>query len=188
VTHAIEGWGPFRALPTRKPEVALPAAGTLANGERRYLGEVSPWGRREAIGSVVLALIGAVGVGLCWNGASREEAFRDQIGWTVGAFAFLGLFVLAGVLWLMVGFRQVRHGVHELQADMAMVFRLEDLEVEALVGTATGEPSGLDLVVAPGMNRAHRPDCLLARGKQVRALTPSERSSYPPCGMCLESS
>ena len=26
---------------------------------------------------------------------------------------------------------------------------------------------------------------VLARGKQVRALTPGERSSYPPCGLCM---
>ncbi len=180
---AVEGWGPFRALPTRKAEVSVPAAGTSLDGTRRYLGAVTPWRRREGVASAVIALIGAVGVGVCWNGASREAAFRDQIGWTVGAFLFLALFVLAGVLWLMVGFRQVRHGIHELLADMNMVFRLED--VTDLLGTPQDEPSGLDLVVAPGMNRAHRPDCLLAKGKQVRALTPAERSDYPPCGMCL---
>lgn len=183
MTHAIEGWGPFRALPARKPEVAVPAAGTVLSGERRYLGEVSPWRRREGVFAAVLALLGVVGVGICWNGASREAAFRDQIGWTVGGFLFLGLFVLAAVLWLMAGFRQVRHGVHELQADLNMVFRLEDLP--GRVGGAHEQPSGVDLVVAPGMHRAHRPECMLARGKQVRALTPGERSEYPPCGMCL---
>jgi hypothetical protein len=189
VSIAVEGWGPFRAPARHRAEMLVPAAGTDEGGTRRYLAAVSPWRRSEAVVPTVLALVGAVGVGGCWNGASREVAFRDQIGWTVGGFAFLGLFALAGVLWLMVGFRRVRHGVHELQADMAMVFRLQDLEVEALVGTATADqPTGLDLVVAPGMSRAHRPDCMLARGKQVRALTPSERGSYPPCGMCLESS
>lgn len=183
MTHAVEGWGPFRALPTRKAEVPMPPAGTVLSGERRYLGELSPWRRREGVFAAGLALLGAAGVGICWNGASREAAFRDQISWTVGAFLCLGFFVLAAVLWLMAGFRQVRHGVHELQADMNMVFRLED--VPGLVGAEREESSGLDLVVASGMHRAHRPDCLLAKGKQVRALTPAERSEYPPCGMCL---
>ncbi len=128
---------------------------------------------------------GAAGVAVCWNGASREVAFRDQIGWTIGAFLFLALFALAGVLWLMAGFRKVRHGIHELQGDLNMVFRVEDLQVLGTV-TAYEETNGVDLVVAPGMHRAHRPDCMLARGKQVRALTPGERSSYPPCGLCMQ--
>lgn len=183
MTVAVEGWGPFRARPTAKVETIVPAVGAVDGGARRYLGEVSPWRRREGVAATILAGLGAVGAGLCWNGASREAAFRDQIGWTVGAFLCLGLFVLAAVLWLMAGFRQVRHGVHELQADINMVFRLED--IPGLVTAAHDEPSGLDLVVAPGMHRAHRPDCLLAKGKQVRALTPAERSEYPPCGMCL---
>ncbi len=182
---AVEGWGPFRARPTVKVETLVPPAGTKEPGRRRYLGDVSPWSRREAVAAAVLALGGAAGVGVCWNGASREVAFRDQIGWTIGAFAFLGLFVLAGMLWLMSGFRQVRHGIHELQRDMNMVFRLEDLDGMVSVPVQQ-EPTGLDLVVAPGMHRAHRPDCMLARGKQVRALTPAERSSYPPCGLCLQ--
>jgi hypothetical protein len=182
---AVEGWGPFRARPTVKVETVVPAAGTKEAGARRYLGELSPWRRAEGVAAAVLALAGAAGVGVCWNGASREVAFRDQIGWTIGAFLSLALFVLAGVLWLMAGFRQVRHGIHELQSDMNMVFRLED--VQGVVSRpAEEESSGLDLVVAPGMHRAHRPDCMLARGKQVRALTPAERSSYPPCGLCMQ--
>lgn len=181
---AVEGWGPFRARPTVKAETVVPPAGTRQAGARRYLGEISPWRRREGLAAAVLALGAAVGVGICWNGASREVAFRDQIGWTIGAFLFLALFVLAGVLWLMAGFRQIRHGIHELQGDMNMVFRLEDLQGGVTV-TAQEETAGLDLVVAPGMHRAHRPDCMLARGKQVRALTPGERSSYPPCGLCM---
>ena len=182
---AVEGWGPFRARPTVKVETAVPPAGTRQVGTRRYLSELSPWSRREGVAAAVLALVGAAGVGLCWNGASREAAFRDQIGWTVGAFAFLALFVVAAVLWLMAGFRHVRHGIHELQADMNMVFRLEDVQT-IVRASAPEQTSGLDLVVAPGMQHAHRPDCMLARGKQVRALTPGERSSYPPCGLCMQ--
>jgi hypothetical protein len=181
---AVEGWGPFRARPTVKVETLVPPAGTKNAGGRRYLGDVSPWGHREGVAAAVLALGGAVGVGVCWNGASREAAFRDQIGWTVGAFGWFALFVLAGVLWLMAGFRQVRHGIHELQRDMNMVFRLEDVR-DLVSRPVSEEPGGLDLVVAPGMHRAHRPDCMLARGKQIRALTPAERSSYPPCGLCM---
>lgn len=184
MTVAVEGWGPFRARPTTKVETLIPPAGTQLNAQRRYLGEISPWRRREALVSAAVALVGVAGVAVCWNGASREVAFRDQVGWTVGAFLFLALFVLAAVLWLMAGFRQVRHGARELRADLNMVFRLED--VQDLMGPAAQEQAtGLDLVVAPGMQRAHRPDCVLARGKQVRALTPSERSEYPPCGMCM---
>ena len=181
----VEGWGPFRARPTVKVETVVPPAGTQEVGARRYLGDISPWGRREGVAAAVLALAGAIGVGVCWNGASREVAFRDQIGWTIGAFGFLVLFVLAGVLWLMAGFRHVRHGIHELQSDLNMVFRLEDVQ-DLVSRGAPEETSGLDLVVAPGMHRAHRPDCMLARGKQVRALTPGERSSYPPCGLCMQ--
>jgi hypothetical protein len=182
VTVAVEGWGPFRTRAGAEPPTLVPPAGTRSERGRRYLGEVSPWARSTAVVPAVLGLIGTVGVGICWNGASRQAAFRDQIGWTVGAFLFLALFVLGAVLWLMVGFRSVRHGVHELQADLAMVFRLEDVSLEL---ASSGETTGLDLVVGPGMERAHRPDCMLARGKSVRALTPAERSSYPPCGMCM---
>jgi hypothetical protein len=184
VSVVVEGWGPFRATAAARLQTAVPPAGTVLADHRRYLGEISPWRRRDGIVAVLLAVLGCIGVGICWNGASREAAFRDQIGWTVGAFLFLGLYVLGGVLWLMAGFRRVRHGIHELQADMSMVFRLEDLSLE-MRSSATDTTTGLDLVVGPGMERAHRPDCLLAKGKHVRALTPSERSSYPPCGLCM---
>lgn len=181
MTVALEGWGPFRALPSRRAETVIPAAGTTSD-DRLYLGAVTPWRRLDAIVCSVVALVGAAGVGVCWNGASREAAFRDQIGWTVGSFLFLALFVLGGVLWLMVGFRRVRHGIHELHADANMVFHLEELDV---LGATEAEPTGLDLVVGPGMQRAHRPDCMLVRGKRVNVLTPSQRAEFPPCGMCM---
>lgn len=144
------------------------------------LGEPTPWARRDTLITAVLALIGAVVVGLCWNGASREEAFRDQVGWTVGALAGCGIFALAGAYWVLVGFRRTRRCLAQLRADAAVVFELPaPAEVAEIVNLATGS-----LVIASGMVLAHRPDCLLAKGKAVRPIPAAEQDAYPRCVMC----
>jgi hypothetical protein len=163
---------------TRRPSVAV----------RRHLDAATPWQRRDAVLAVVIAVIGAVGVGVCWNGASKEAAFRDQIGWTVGAFLFCGVFALAGGYWVLVGFRRTRHCMAQLRIDSATVFELPEVAAAAPVElTPTGPLPTSSLVTANGMRLAHRPDCLLARGKVVRPIPAGELDSYPSCVMCLES-
>ena len=149
---------------------------------RRHLDGATPWQRRDAVISLVLAVIGAVGVGACWNGASEEAAFRDQVGWTVGAFLFCGVFALAGGYWVLVGFRRTRHCMAQLRIDSALVFDLPEVAAPVELTPAGPVPSGL--VTANSMRLAHRPDCLLARGKATRPIPPAEEETYPLCVMC----
>ena len=156
-------------------EEALPAAGrTVAAAQRRYLTSTSPWRARDAVRCTALAALGLCGQLACVHGVTGEAAWRDQIGWGMGALLCLGLVVLAGVSWLYVGMREVRRGVRELEVDRRTVFGLNED-----VATAT-DSAGTALVAGVGMAKAHRPDCLLVKGKSVHAV-PSTRER---CGVC----
>jgi hypothetical protein len=146
----------------------------------------TPWQRRDRFVTVVLALIGIATVGLCWSRASHEEAFRDQVRWTVGALAGCGVFALAGGCWILVGFRRTRHCMAQLRADSSVVFDLSEL----MRATDTASPASIGtedrdaMVTADGMRLTHRRDCLLARGKVVRPVPPTEQADQPTCLMC----
>lgn len=158
-------------------EGVLPAAGrTVAAAQRRYLTSTSPWRSRDAVRCAALAVIGLCGQLACVYGLTGEAAWRDQIGWGMGALLCLGIVVLAGVSWLYVGMREVRRGVRELEVDRRTVF---DLDQETPTSTDT---AGSEFVAGAGMARAHRPDCLLVKGKGVHAV-PSTREL---CGVCQQ--
>lgn len=129
-----------------------------------------------------LALVGAIVVGVGWNGASREAAFRDQIGWTVAAVGGVGVFALGGGFWLLVGFRRTRQCRAQLRADFDAVYAPAGTVGEG--GAPAGPGTEPALVTAPGMRLAHRPDCLLARGKAVGEVRADGSETLGSCAMC----
>ena len=165
----------------RPATASRPRSARARDALPRGLGVPVPWQRRDAVVTLVLGLIGAAIVGICWNGASREAAFRDQVGWTVGAFAGSGIFALGGGYWLLVGFRRTRQAMTQLRADSELVFGIAVPVADAL-GPRT-EPAAT-FVIAPGMHLVHQPGCLLARGKDVRILPAAEAGTYARCSMC----
>jgi hypothetical protein len=122
----------------------------------------------------ILAVVGIVVMVICWVRLSDKVVWRDQISWLVGACLGAGAVVLAGVLWILVGLREVRRGFRDLRRDQQRVLRFVDLGSTAVSTETTA------LVSAPGMTRAHRPDCLLLRGKQTAPVT----GDLPRCGVC----
>ncbi|HVE27933.1 MAG TPA: hypothetical protein VNC22_21150 [Sporichthya sp.] len=148
---------------------------------REYLTAREPWSARSGIVAAALATAGAVVVGVCWYGGSDLRTAEDQAPWLIGSVIGTAVFALGGVLWVIAGFRSVRHGMRQLAADKREF---------ALGGRITGSrdhapASGhAGLVIASGMVRTHRPDCLLVLGKQVRAVGPAD-DGLEGCGVCL---
>ncbi|GAA0627832.1 hypothetical protein GCM10009547_34290 [Sporichthya brevicatena] len=162
---------PRDVVTPRRRRVAAPAPARL--------GSPAPWGRADLTGPGVLGAVGAVVVAVAWNGASREEVFREQIGWIVLAAAGFGVFALGGAWWILVGFRRTRQCRAQLRIDFANAF------AEPLPGVDARPPDDVGgLVTGPGMRWAHRPDCLLVRDKAVRPLGPDEGDVLAPCAMC----
>ncbi|MDP9183453.1 MAG: hypothetical protein M3P04_11835, partial [Actinomycetota bacterium] len=153
----------------------IPAAGRRVEKlERRYLRDSSPWRSRDVVRCLSLMGLGLGGLLACGYGLTGEAAWRDQIPWGIGALAGTGVFVLGGVSWLLAGMRAVRQGVRELELDRRRVLGLHSAG-SAEQGLATHE-----LVTADGMRQAHRPDCLLVRGKAVRPAA----TAAQPCKVC----
>ena len=147
----------------------------------QYRSDPSPWRRRDAVVCGVLAVLGVAGVIGCWFGATDEVVWRDQTGWLTGAILSTGLVVLGGGLWVLIGLRRVRHGFRDLRRDQRTAFGLTRSRSAAVETerVATGE-----LVTSGQMTRAHRPDCLLLRGKSATRVPAADVANYGRCGVC----
>jgi hypothetical protein len=166
-----------RTAPPREAEA--PPARPRAAG--RYLTDPSPWRRSYAIVPGILAALGVVVLIVCWVQLSDKVIWREQISWLVGACLGAGALVLGAVLWLLVGLREVRRGFRDLRRDQQSILSLDDL---APMPTASASGAAVRLVSAPGMQRAHRPDCLLLRGKSVVPVPVFD--DRPRCGVCAD--
>lgn len=164
-------------------EELLPSAGrTVVTAQRRYLLSPSPWPASAVGRSLFLSAVGVFGIGACWFGASRETNLHDQVGWILGSLMAVAAFELAGVTWLTQGFREVRRGVRDLEVDKKTVFDLSAFKVAA---NSVPAHQVTDLVTAEGMTRAHRPDCPLVLGKNVRTPPVEVSRDLERCGVCL---
>ncbi|HEY2832768.1 MAG TPA: hypothetical protein VGJ14_10115 [Sporichthyaceae bacterium] len=143
----------------------------------RYLTDPSPWRASYGIVPGILAAVGVVVMAICWVALSDKVVWRDQISWLVGACLGAGAVVLGGVLWILVGMREVRRGFRDLRRQQRL---LSPELAPARIDAPTGEV--LILVSAAGMTRAHHPDCLLLRGKNAVPLPVGD--DRPRCGVC----
>jgi hypothetical protein len=149
---------------------------------RSYLGSQEPWSRRALSTCSGLALLGVVVVVVCWWGGSDRRTAEDQASWLIGSIVGTAAFALAGAGWILSGFRAVRRGMRDLAADKR-VFALGGA-IDAGERDQDVPVDGSTLVVGPGMIRAHRADCLLVQGKQVRPVASSD-ARLEQCGVCL---
>jgi hypothetical protein len=142
----------------------------------------SPWRRIDAVLCGLLAAGGVAGILGCWFGATEEAVWRQQTSWLIGAIFCAGLVGLGGGLWVLIGLRRVRQGFRDLRRDQRVALGLARFGAAA-AGTAVAFANG-DWVNAKDQTRAHRPDCLLLRGKQAVAAPPPELANYSRCGVC----
>lgn len=178
MTLAVEV--PRRQTVSDHAEELLPSAGrTRAAAQRRYLTSVTPWQTGDVGRSLVLGAAGLVALGACWYGASYETDLRAQVGWILGSLLSVAVFVLAAVLWLLAGLREVRRGVRELDVDKRSVFGLAE---KGTVGSAVHDAD--EFVSGTGMTLAHRRTCLLVRGKQVDVVAGPELLALRACDVC----
>lgn len=169
------------ARPRSEDRVIRAGHRSTARGAGR-LGAPTPWRGTDLVVAAALALVGAIVVAVGWNGASREAAFRDQIGWTVAAIGGVGIFALGGGFWLLVGFRRTRQCRAQLRADFDAVYGPAGAVGDT--GAPTGPGTEPAVVTAPGMRLGHRPDCLLVRGKAVREVRADAPEAFGSCAMC----
>lgn len=146
----------------------------------RYFEASGPWRRRDGIVTGVLALLGIVGLVICWLAVSDEPVWREQLGWAIGAVFATGLVVVAGAIWVLVGLRTVRRGMRDLRREQRRVFDLPAL-VDGAVASGASE---VGFVTAARMRRVHRPDCLLMQGKSAVTVAAADVERYGRCGVC----
>ncbi len=177
---------------TEIPEVPEKAATPPDTPARpvSYRRDPSPWRRRDMLICGLLALLGVVGVVACWIGATEEAVWRQQSGWLVGAIFSTGLVGVAGVLWILIGLRRVRHGFRDLRRDQRAALGLSRVRGSAADRRAadsadeTGPIATGELVTSGQMTRVHRPNCLLLRGKQTTPVPADQIENYGRCGVC----
>lgn len=163
---------------------AAPSEGPPDAPSRRvsYRSAPSPWRRGDLVLCGLLGGLGVAGIIGCWFGATDEVVWREQTGWLIGGIFCTGLVVLGGGLWVLIGLRRVRQGFRDLRRDQRVALGLTRSRTAR---STEADPVRTDQLVTSGqMTRAHRPDCLLLRGKQVVAVAPGDVDKYSRCGVC----
>ena len=113
----------------------------------------------------------------CFVGAKHTDTWDNQLYWIVGAMAAMLLAGAGWTGWLLVGTRALRRRqrrLAELTSEYAATHRPPAISTEL---TVTG----------PKMTHFHRPDCPLARGRDVTWAPADEHlaEGLTACGVCL---
>jgi hypothetical protein len=157
-----------------------PVAGSLAFAQPD---RAEPWRRHHVFVSLTVAVVGSLGMIVCWYVGAGKRTYHDQVPWLVGSIASAGIAVAGGVVWLVCGFRQVAL----LERDLLGCLRPWLASAQGHPAGAAGTQATGSLVIAAGMHRAHRPECLLVRGKpDLTPMAPAEANvrGLPRCGVC----
>ncbi|MGQ0624006.1 MAG: hypothetical protein ACT4PP_05025 [Sporichthyaceae bacterium] len=141
-----------------------------------------PWRRCETAIAAVVAGIGVLGVYVSWARAADEVAWREQLRWISIAASFAVLVVVAVVGWIVIGMRRLRQTCHQVADQQRQIGGAQEAATELTVAEVLAGSS--ELWTVPPMTRAHRPGCLLLRGKVPVAVPTSRVDLYPRCGVC----
>jgi hypothetical protein len=130
-----------------------------------------PWRTREARWVAAAGAVCLILLAVCWYQAAGEGRTGEQMPWLdVGAAAVALYWVLAG--------RIVARARRRVAARREVQFAA--LARATVTGPAVSDVPSAGLVVAPGMARAHRPECPLVSGKPT-APAPGDAET---CGIC----
>lgn len=137
------------------------------------LGTASPWTRTDAIRTAAVIAVGCAVWAVGWYRVANEGAFDSQI--APLNLAVLGVVVASAgaVLWFLRGRRAVDYRRRVLLGDDAA-------PAKHVAPTA-------ELTSYVGAERLyHRPDCLMAQGRDWPASSrvEQERAGRAPCGWC----
>ena len=136
-----------------------------------------PWSMSEAGTAFSTTVLGAGLLAWAWWETSGTADLDRQTTWTIVGILALVVIASGSFYWLVSGRRAVRARRDRL-AD-----RLEDSILVSGDGPAAGTTAGAARRVAvTGTSRYHRPECLLVRGKETRAVT--ARTRLTACEMC----
>lgn len=150
------------------------------------------------LGLVCIAL-GLGAIGIAWNGAAGKDYTQGQIPYLIsGGGIGLGLIILGAAMIVVENGRRDRmHLETQLREVATSLGRLANALGSAGVGGGNGDggassasrqPAGD--VVAMGSTSYHRPDCRLARGKDLPTASASvaEAEGLKPCRICTPDS
>jgi len=136
----------------------------------------TPWSLGDFARLLRFQVPGIIAIVACYIGAKHTSDWDHQLYWVVGAMGAM-LFTGAGwTAWLLVGTRALRRRQR----------RLTELTSRMATPRQARFSEGVS-VAGPKMTHFHRPDCPLARGREVAVATPGEHLArgLTPCGVCM---
>ena len=123
-------------------------------------------------------------IGLAWNGAAGVDFVSGQIPYLLSGGALgLGLIILGAALIIVQNSRQDRSLVEaQLKELNTAIARLAN----AVGAGGPGGQNGGGVRVVMGRSSYHRPDCRLAKGKDLPMATidAAEEEGLTPCRIC----
>jgi hypothetical protein len=190
--------GTFESLRSGTPKKQISNSKVHKIRERAAIGgldDLEPWVAADAVKSGLVALVGLIGLLICWYELAGTPGFHAQRPWMVGAAVSTIVAALGLVYWLTAGFLSVR------RAERLLLAEIQEISGRSVL------PAGLHFVPSPSgiptystqdqvrsdafvwsapMTRVHRPGCLLIQGKTVRPVDLDEidRLGLSLCGVC----
>ena len=131
--------------------------------------------------------LGGIVLAVSWYVCAGDVSFSQQIGPTDAAVAGLLLAGIGNVGWLLRGRRILGERRRALLPDVPARIGVGTVRPVRVHHEEEEEEAGALYVAGDGMERFHRPDCLLASGRPD--WTPETRTEHEvagrrPCGVC----
>ena len=164
------------------PRVPVAQRGALWSAE-----DLLRWALATGVGGIVIAVSWYVGAG--------DASFNRQIGPLDAAVAGVVVSGLGNAVWLLRGRRALGERRRALLADPVVavdtdgpgaVRRVSSSAGAGPAGAASSDAAAEALVAGEGLLRFHRPDCVLAAGRDWTGATREqhEDAGRSPCGVC----